>query len=334
MLKIEVNTKDLTRETAKLALIQCLKRIYKIDIHQEYQEYIFRLREQDVFNDTYGRKLRNYLNFGGYTAAFKLDKFDFFSKGEILDIIVELRNRHRFDDFFLNALSVYIDETLSIVISGDLPHLKIVRMGLLAGLNLYGEDNQIDPSEIKFLMHCISAWENNIRWAVEYQFLLLKTGIICNPEEMDDAQEGSNNGASSEAKRVFQPVKIVVKTDVNADLGVVWDNLILPVYEQSIAALITVLKRAQKEPPESANEKRQFINKINRLLELYSLRIETGDGELVLLKFNAGGNGKGYIGMTGRHGVPLGSFSESQLKISRVREIYESSARKIVLDIQ
>lgn len=75
---------------------------------------------------------------------------------------------------------------------------------------------------------------------------------------------------------------------VDAKLEELEKRLVPEISEEDVAMLETVLREAQSEKPHDAGK---FAERVNRLLDIYSLRIQTEDGNLGRLRRNEGGLG-------------------------------------------
>lgn len=78
------------------------------------------------------------------------------------------------------------------------------------------------------------------------------------------------------------------------------------------SALLAVLKAAQVHPPDDTQS---FVEQVNRLLDLFRIRIGTGDGEVYRLKFIPRASRLGYIYLLDPRGVNFNTFYGSTLRI-------------------
>lgn len=94
--------------------------------------------------------------------------------------------------------------------------------------------------------------------------------------------------------------------------------------ESQASRLLDFLKDAQRNPPK---DRKEFVDRINRVFDLYRICICTGDNEIYRLKYIPGGSGKGYIYLLNGHSKNYNTFSSSQLNLIDVSSWYEGNKR-------
>lgn len=86
--------------------------------------------------------------------------------------------------------------------------------------------------------------------------------------------------------------------------------------------LLSILVRAQSSPP---TDKKSFVTRINRLFDLYRVRIDTGDGALYRLKYLPGGSGYGHIYLLDGFSRNFNTFCVSTLRLADASGRFEGN---------
>jgi len=102
------------------------------------------------------------------------------------------------------------------------------------------------------------------------------------------------------------------------------DELTPRLSQGQASRLLRILVAAQTDPP---TDKREFVNQINRVFDLYRVCIATGDDDIYRLKYLPGGSGKGHIYLLNGHGRNVNTFLSSALRLVDVAPHYLGNKR-------
>jgi len=108
------------------------------------------------------------------------------------------------------------------------------------------------------------------------------------------------------------------ETDNAASLQTLVERLVPVVTPGDVETLTRIIRRAQKQPPD---KKEQFVQDVNRLLDLSNTRILIETGELARLAVAPGSSRKGYIQFATPRGN-RGHFKNSTIELVGVPTNY------------
>ena len=105
-------------------------------------------------------------------------------------------------------------------------------------------------------------------------------------------------------------------------LRALMDELMPQIETDQAQRLLRILRSAQHAPPA---DKKLFVDRVNRLLDLYRIRIDTGDGELYRLKYLPGHSKRGFVYLLNGHGRNFNTFSVSTLSLVNAAACYQGN---------
>jgi hypothetical protein len=110
---------------------------------------------------------------------------------------------------------------------------------------------------------------------------------------------------------------------VDDGLASLAEELTPRITDQQARRLLAVLTRAQVEPPARMKD---FVDQVNRLLDVYRLRIGAGTQTLYRLKFQPSRReGLGFIYLLDEKGIAFPIFNTTSLRLIDASARYESN---------
>ena len=132
--------------------------------------------------------------------------------------------------------------------------------------------------------------------------------VLCGIDGRGDPAFGRERGHVTSVPRVSAAFADTVDTA----LATLAEELTPRLAAVNARRLLDVLRAAQRTSP---RDTQLFVTQINRLFDLYRLRVDTGDGRLYRLKYLPGGGSRGHIYLLDGHGVNWPTFASSQLRL-------------------
>jgi len=97
------------------------------------------------------------------------------------------------------------------------------------------------------------------------------------------------------------------------------DDLIPTISDDEIRWWEKHINKARDNPPE---DKYLFVDSVNRVLDVFRLRLDVGDGLHYRLRVNPGASGRGFIQFSGPRGASRGGFTRVPIRLVKVPSNY------------
>ena len=143
-----------------------------------------------------------------------------------------------------------------------------------------------------------------------------------------DQREDSTATAVSDFKKSSTGV-----ADLAEDAASLVAERIPAATQDDITKLTKLIEEAKTNPPNGLEAKQQFVNHVNRMLDVWNLRIQNKQGDLCRLTARPGANNRGYIQFSGSRGITGGGLRGASIRLVPIQNKCGGKKHQIVLAV-